>query len=481
MFNKLTENLNNAFSKLTGRGVLSEADINTAMREIRIALLEADVALPVAKKFIDNVKEKALGEAVVKSISPGQMVTKIVHDELTEILGQGEENELNLSATPPVVILMAGLQGSGKTTSSGKIANYLTKKKGKKVLLASLDIYRPAAQKQLEILANQIDGVNSLEIIEGQTPEQITKRALEQAKLEGFDVLILDTAGRTNIDTELMAELKAVKSLSNPTETLLATDAMTGQDGLNIATQFNEAVGITGIVLTRMDGDARGGVALSMREATGQPIKFCGVGEKIDEFEAFHPERIAGRILDMGDIVSLVEKAQEQVDVDENEKLMKKIKKGKFDLADFAKQIKTINKMGGMTSMLSFIPGLGKYKEQINNANLDNDILKKQLAIIDSMTKQERKYPKVLNASRKKRIAKGSATEVSDINKLLKQFKQMQKMIGKMKGMNPAKLMSQMGGMGNMPGMSGLDTNALSNMPNMQGIPNLGNMKNPFN
>jgi signal recognition particle subunit SRP54 len=448
MFDRLTQSISNSFSKLRGKGLLKEEDINEAMREIRIALLEADVALPDAKEFIEKVKAKALGEEIVKSVSPAQMIVKIVHDELTEILGGETANDINLAAIPPVVVLVAGLQGSGKTTSCGKLANYLKGKKNKKVLLASLDIYRPAAQQQLEILGKQI-GVESLEIVAAQKPKEITERALKKAKTEGFDVLILDTAGRLHIDVELMDELKEVHKISNPTETFLVGDAMTGQDAVNIAKEFAAQINLTGIILTRMDGDARGGAALSMRSITGCPIKFVGVGEKISEFEVFNAKRIAGRILDMGDVVALVEKAQENFDQAEAEEMMKKMQKGGFDLNDMYKQIKMIGKMGGMTGMASFIPGLAKVKSQIEEANIDNKVLKKQLAIIESMTKQERKYPKVLNGSRKRRIAKGSGTTVQEVNVLIKQHMQMSKMMGKMKGFNPAK-------MGNMAAMKNL-------------------------
>ena len=449
MFNKLTESISNTFSKLRGKGLLKEEDINEAMREIRVALLEADVALPVAKEFIEKVKVKALGEEVVKSISPAQMVVKIVNDELTDMLGGSEATELNLNANPPVVILVAGLQGSGKTTSCGKLANFLKTKRNKKVLLASLDIYRPAAQQQLEILGKQV-GVESLEIIEGQKPDKITERALKKAKSEGFDVLILDTAGRLHIDAELMNELKQVHKISNPTETFLVGDAMTGQDAVNIAKEFSAQINLTGIILTRMDGDARGGAALSMKAITGCPIKFVGVGEKVSEFEVFDASRIAGRILDKGDIVALVERAQENFDKDEADKMMQKMQKGGgFDLNDLYKQIKMIQKMGGVSGMASFIPGLAKVKSQIEEANVDQNVLKKQLAIIESMTKQERRFPKVLNGSRKRRIAKGSGTTVQEINVLIKQHMQMSKMMGKMKGFNPAK-------MGNMAAMKNL-------------------------
>ncbi len=448
MFDRLTQSISNSFSKLRGKGLLKEEDISEAMREIRIALLEADVALPVAKEFIEKVKAKSLGEEIVRSISPAQMIVKIVHDELTEILGGEEINDVNLNTNPPVVILVAGLQGSGKTTSCGKLAHYLKSKKHKKVLLASLDIYRPAAQQQLEILGKQI-GVESAEIIAGQKPKDITERALKKARTEGFDVVILDTAGRLHIDSELMDELKEIEKISNPTETFLVGDAMTGQDAVNIAREFAAQIKLTGIILTRMDGDARGGAALSMRSITGCPIKFVGLGEKISEFEPFHAKRIAGRILDMGDVVALVEKAQENFDQDEAEKMMKKLQKGGFDLNDLYKQIKMIQKMGGVSGMASFIPGLAKVKSQIEDANIDKNVLKKQLAIIESMTTQERRFPKVLSGSRKRRIAKGSGTTVQEINQLIKQHMQMSKMMGKMKGLNPAKL-------GNMAAMKNL-------------------------
>jgi signal recognition particle subunit SRP54 len=448
MFDRLTESISNSFSKLRGKGLLREDDINEAMREIRIALLEADVALPVAKEFIEKVKAKALGEEVTKSISPAQMVVKIVHDELTEILGGENINDINLNANPPVVVLVAGLQGSGKTTSCGKLANYLKNKKNKKVLLASLDIYRPAAQQQLEILAKQV-GVESLEIIAKHKPKEITERALKKARTEGFDVVILDTAGRLHVDEELMKELKDIERISNPTETFLVADSLTGQDAVNIAKEFSSQVKLTGVILTRMDADARGGAALSMRQVTGCPIKFVGVGEKISEFEAFDAKRVAGRILDMGDIVAMVEKAQENFDQDEAEKMMKKMQKGGFDLDDMHKQIKMIEKMGGVSSIAGMLPGLGKMKSKIEDANLDQKVLKKQLAIIESMTRQEKRFPKVLNGSRKRRIAKGSGTTVQEVNMLIKQHMQMSKMMGKLKGFNPAK-------MGNMAAMKNL-------------------------
>lgn len=455
MFGKLTDNIGSIFDKLRGKGILREDDVNAAMREIRIALLEADVALPVVKDFIEKVKTKALGEEVLKSITPAQMIIKIVNDELAETLGKPEESELNLNVAAPAVILFAGLQGSGKTTSCGKIAGWLKRKMNKKVLVASLDIYRPAAQRQLEILAKQI-GVDNLEIIEGQKPIEITKRALHEAKIGAYDVLMLDTAGRLHIDEELMGELKQVRDIANPIETLLATDAMTGQDAVNIAREFNEKIGITGIVLTRMDGDARGGAALSMRYITGKPIKFVGIGEKPTEIDVFNPERVAGRILGMGDIVALVEKAREGIDQEEAEKMAQKVQKGNFDLNDLKKQIKSIEKMGGFSSMMGLIPGLSKFKDKVEEANIDNKVLKRQIAIIDSMTKQERKFPKLLKASRKVRVAKGSGTTVQEINQLLKQFEQMQKAMKQFKGAGMANMMKKMGAMKNMGGMGGM-------------------------
>lgn len=433
MFNKLSENISGVFSRLSGKGIIREDDVNLAMREIRLALLDADVSLEVTKDFIAKVREKALGEEVIKSITPAQMVIKIVQDELTAFLGS-DESELNFKVTPPAIFMMVGLQGSGKTTSSGKLANYLAKKHGKKTLLASLDIYRPAAQKQLEILAEQIGG-KSLEIIEGQKPEQITERAIKEAKLGAYDVLILDTAGRLHIDEELMLELQKVKKIANPAETLLVADSITGQDAVNVAKEFNEKIGLTGIILTRVDGDGRGGAALSMKAVTGCAIKFIGVGEKVDEFEPFHPERIASRILDKGDIVSLVEKAQQFVDKEQAEKMLAKVQKGKFDLDDLANQIKTIKKMGGMGGIASMLPGFGKVKAALDGANIDENILNQQLAIISSMTKKERTNPDLINASRRIRIAAGSGTSVQEVNKILKQYKQMagaMKKMGKM-------------------------------------------------
>lgn len=416
---------------------MTEKDIDEAMREIRIALLEADVSLPVVKDFIAKVKVEALGEKVVKSIQPGQMVIKIVHDELVKLLGSEEGSELNFRAVPPVSILMVGLQGSGKTTTSAKIANKLKGKK--KVLLASLDIYRPAAQEQLAQLAEKI-GVACLPIVKGEKPEAITKRALAEGKKGGYDVVILDTAGRLQIDQMLMDEVKEVKKIANPTEVLLVADSMIGQEACNVAKEFNEQIGITGLVLTRADGSSRAGAALSMKMVSGVPIKFLGIGEKIDEIEEFHPERMAGRILGQGDVVSLVEKAIEKVDHQEAEKMAQKMMKGKFDLEDMLSQLRQIQKMGSIGSIVGMIPGLSKFKNQIEAAGSDG-LIKKQEAIILSMTKAERKNPDIIKASRKKRIASGAGVEVHEVNKLLKSYEQMSTMMKKM---------GKLGGMGSL-------------------------------
>jgi signal recognition particle subunit SRP54 len=435
MFSRLGNSLGKVFDKLRGKGYISEDDINVAMREIRLALLEADVSLDVAKSFINIVKEKALGAEVTKSITPGQQVVKIVHDELVSLLGS-DNQELNLTVQPPAVIMMVGLQGSGKTTSTAKLALRLKQKANKKVLIASLDTYRPAAQDQLEVLGKQV-AIDSVAIIKEQKPLEIAKRALEQAKKESFDVLILDTAGRLHTDAELIEELQKVKKLAQPIETLLIADSLTGQDAVNIAREFNEKVGLTGIVLTRIDGDARGGAALSMRQATGRPIKFMGVGEKPSEFEEFHPDRIASRILDMGDVVSLVEQAAEAINEDDAKKMAAKMQKGSFDMDDLLSQLRTMKKMGGIGKMMNMIPGIGKIKEQMAGANIDDKVLVRQEAIIQSMTKKERRNPDLINASRRKRIATGSGTRVEDVNKLLKQFMTMNKMMKRFSGMSP--------------------------------------------
>ncbi len=430
MFDSLTKRLGGVFDRLRKRGALGEADVAEAMREIRIALLEADVALPVVKSFVAKVKERAVGQEVVKSVTPGQMVVKIVHDQLIELLG-GTGAALELGG-PPGIVLMVGLQGSGKTTTSGKLALRLREKERKRVLLASLDVQRPAAQRQLEVLAGQA-GVASVAIVPGENPQAITRRALEQARREGYDTLILDTAGRLHIDDTLMNELEEVRDLARPHETLLVADSLTGQDAVNVARHFAERIGITGIVLTRLDGDARGGAALSMREVTGKPIKFVGTSEKLAGLDAFHPERMASRILEMGDVVSLVEKASELVDKDEAEKLARKMGKGRFDLNDLQSQLKQVGKMGGMGGILGMLPGVGKIKKQLAEANIDETILLRQSAIIDSMTRHERRSPEVIAASRKRRIAAGSGTSVQEVNRLLKQHRQMHDMMKRMK------------------------------------------------
>jgi len=440
MFETLTERLGGIFDRLTRRGALSDTHVSEALREVRVALLEADVALPVVKDFIDKVKERAVGHEVTKSVTPGQQVIKIVHDTLVDTLGEGEE--INLRAAAPVPILMVGLQGSGKTTSSAKLGLWLTTKEKKKVLMASLDTRRPAAMEQLAQLGIQT-GVQTLRVVAGEPPVAIAKRAVQTARLEGYDVVILDTGGRLAIDQELMAEVADVSKSVEPAETLLVADAMTGQDAVTIATEFREKVGITGIMLTRVDGDARGGAALSMRAVAGCPIKLLGVGEKPDALEAFHPDRIASRILGMGDVVSLVEKATENIEAEEAEALAKKIEKGQFDLEDMLKQLRQLKKMGGLDGLLGMLPGIGKMKKQLDQAQIDPNILKRQEAIILSMTPKERRNPKILHASRKKRIAGGSGVTVQEINKLLKQWMEMSKMM---------KRMGKMAKKGKMPG-----------------------------
>jgi signal recognition particle subunit SRP54 len=436
MFQSLSDRLTGVFDKLTRRGALTESDVAEAMREVRRALLEADVALDVVKDFIEKVKAKAVGQDVLRSITPGQMVVKIVNDELVAILGSNAE-PIDLNATPPVAIMLVGLQGSGKTTTTAKIAKRLTDRDKKKVLMASLDTRRPAAQEQLRVLGEQTS-VDTLPIIAGQTPQQIAKRALDAGRLGGYDVVMLDTAGRTHIDEALMAETVEIRDIAQPHETLLVADSLTGQDAVNVAKSFNERVGVSGIVLTRADGDARGGAALSMRAVTGKPIKLLGVGEKWDELEDFHPSRVASRILGMGDVVSLVEKAAQTIDVEKAQKIAQKMKKGAFDLEDLAEQLKQMQKIGGMSGVLGMMPGMGKIKSQIAEANLDDKILKHQHAIITSMTPKERRNPKILDARRKRRIAAGSGTEVQDVNKLIKMHRQMadmMKTMGRNKGM----------------------------------------------
>src|ERR1700731_1839278 len=443
MFDSLSNRLNDVFDRLRGRGALGEDDVTAALREIRIALLEADVALPVVRDFVAAVRERAIGQEVLRSVTPGQMVVKIVHDHLVEMLGGASPargDGLDLNATPPVAIMLVGLQGSGKTTTAAKIALRLKTRERKKVLMASLDVQRPAAQEQLAQLGRQIS-VPTLPIVAGERPVAITRRALETGRREGYDVVILDTAGRLHVNEELMLEVAAGRAAATPHQTLLVADAMTGQDAVNVAKAFGERAGITGIVLTRVDGDARGGAALSRGGITGRPLVLIGTGEKIDALEPFHPERIAGRILGMGDVVTLVERAAETADHDEAERLAAKFEKGNFDLDDLAAQLRQLRRMGGMSSMLGMLPGIGKIKKQIDSANIDETVVKRQEAIIGSMTKSERKNPKLLNGSRRRRIAAGSGTSVPDINRLLKQYQDMAGMMKKMKKLGQKGLM----------------------------------------
>ncbi len=443
MFDSLSDKLGGIFDKLRGKGNLTEAEVNDAAREIRVALLEADVALPVVKEFIEIVKSRAIGAEVVKSVTPGQQVVKIVHDTMVEMLGGNDVEELNINAAPPAAFLMVGLQGSGKTTSTAKISKFLSDKQNKKILMASLDTQRPAAQEQLAVLGEQT-GVATLEIIKGQSPIDITKRAMSEARLGGFDIVMLDTAGRLSIDEELMAEVTAISKLSNPSETLLVVDAMTGQDAVNVAKEFDEKVGITGIMMTRIDGDARGGAAMSMKAVTGKPIKLMGTGEQWDKIEPFYPDRIAGRILGMGDVVSLVEKAAENIEQEDAAEMAEKLKKGQFDFNDLLKQMKQMSKMGGAGAMMKMLPGLGKMASQLEENGLADSVLKKHEAIILSMTLQEREKPSLMNASRKKRIAAGSGTTVQEINKLCKQQQQMQQVMKRIKKMGMGGMMKQM-------------------------------------
>ncbi len=450
MFENLSDRLGGVFDKLTKQGALSDADVATALREVRVALLEADVSLPVARDFVKAVQEKATGQAVTKSITPGQQVVKIVNDELVTMLAGDDANAGALKIdNPPAPILMVGLQGSGKTTTTAKLAKRLKEKENKRVLMASLDIYRPAAMHQLAVLGTQI-GVDTLPIVEGQKPEQIAKRAKQQATLGGYDVYMLDTAGRLHIDEVLMSEVEAVRDVATPRETLLVVDGLTGQDAVNVAEQFDAQIGISGVVLTRMDGDGRGGAALSMRAVTGKPIKFVGLGEKMDALEEFHPERIASRILGMGDIVSLVEKAQETIEAEQAEKMMKRMMKGQFNMNDLRNQLEQMQKMGGMSGIMGMMPGMGKAQKQMDAAGIDDTVIKRQIALIQSMTKRERANPQLMQASRKKRIAKGAGMEVSDLNKLLKMQRQMGDMMKKMGKMGKKGLMRQ--GMGALLG-----------------------------
>ena len=451
MFETLTGRLGDVFERLTRRGALSESDVEAALREVRVALLEADVALVVVKDFIDRVRERALGQEVLRSVTPGQMVVKIVHDQLIEMLG-GEAVEINLRASPPVPILMVGLQGSGKTTTTAKLAKWIAEKDRKGVLMASLDVRRPAAQEQLAVLGLEAD-VRTLAVVAGEPPVAIAKRAVQTARLEAYDVVLLDTAGRLHVDEGLMAESAAVRDAVGPAETLLVADAMTGQDAVNVARSFHDRLTLTGIVLTRIDGDARGGAALSMRAVTGCPIKLLGVGEALDALEVFHPDRIAGRILGMGDVVSLVEKATETIEEEEAARLAAKIRKGRMDLDDMAQQLRQMRKMGGLEGVLGLLPGVGKMKKQLAEAQVDETMLKRQEAIITSMTPRERKRPEIVKASRKQRIARGSGTSVQEVNKLLKQFQEMQRMMRRMTKLGRKGLLR--GTMPAMPAMPG--------------------------
>ena len=430
MFDGLRTRFEDVFDRLKRRGALSEDDVSAAMREIRIALLEADVALPVVKDFIEAVGAQAVGREVLRSINPGQMVVKVVNDRLVEMLGAGSA-DIDLAATPPVAVMMVGLQGSGKTTTTAKLGKRLASQNRKKVLMASLDVRRPAAQEQLAVLGTQA-GVATLPVIPLQTPRMIAGRAMETARKEGYDVVLLDTAGRLAIDEALMDEAAAIADAAAPKETLLVADALTGQDAVATATAFHQRLGLTGIILTRIDGDARGGAALSMRAVTGCPIKLLGTGEGLDALEAFHPDRIASRILGMGDVVSLVEKAQETIAEEDAEKLARKMQKGQFDFDDLARQLRQIRMMGGLGGITQLLPGIGKMQKQLANANVDESALVRQEAIISSMTPTERRRPEIIKASRKRRIATGSGVTVQDVNRLMKQFQEMNRMMKKM-------------------------------------------------
>ncbi len=457
MFENLSERLSGVFDRLTRQGALSDDDVKTALREVRVALLEADVSLPVARDFVAAVQEKATGQAVTKSITPGQQVVKIVHDELVHVLAGDDDaarGDLKID-NPPAPILMVGLQGSGKTTTTAKLAKRLGDRGGKRILMASLDVNRPAAMEQLAILGAQI-GVDTLPIVPGQKPVDIARRAMQQAAMGGYDVYMLDTAGRLHIDDVLMDEVQAVRDLVRPRETLLVVDGLTGQDAVNVAAEFDGKVGISGVVLTRMDGDGRGGAALSMRAVTGKPIKFVGLGEKMDAIEEFHPERIAGRILGMGDIVSLVEKAQETVEAEQAERMMRRFQKGQFNMNDLRSQLEQMARMGGMESIMGMMPGMGKMAKQVAESGMDDSIFRRQIALINSMTKKERANPALLQASRKKRVAAGAGLDVSELNKLLKMHRQMADMMKKMgKGGMLKQAMKGMFGKGNaMPDMN---------------------------
>ena len=430
MFDNLTNKLENIFSKLKSAPSLNEEQVNSGLKEIRQALLEADVALSVAKEFITNIKPKAIGQEIIRSTSPGQMIVKIVHDELVNILGTKNE-EINLKAKSPVSLLLVGLQGSGKTSSAAKLAKLIEKDFKKKVMLVSLDVYRPAAQVQLKLLAEE-NNILNLPIVDKQQPIDITKRALSAANLNGSDIIIFDTAGRTQIDLPMMLEIKQIKEIINPTETILVADSLTGQIAANVAKEFDTAVNLSSIILTRVDGDGRGGAALSMKHVTGKPIKYIGVGEKINDFELFHPERVANRILGMGDVVSLVEQASQDLDKEKIKKTEEEFKKGIFTMNTYLSQLRQMKKMGGMEGVMSLLPGVSKMKAQMDNASIDEKMLIENEAVILSMTKQEKENPKIISGSRRKRISQGAGVDVSKINKLLKQFKMMSDMMKKM-------------------------------------------------
>ncbi|WP_066820649.1 signal recognition particle protein [Sphingomonas mali] len=485
MFDSLSDRLGGVFDRLRGRGALTEADVRAAMREVRVALLEADVALPVARDFVDKITEQAVGQQVLRSITPGQQVVKIVHDGLVEMLG-ADESELNLGVTPPAVVMMVGLQGSGKTTTTAKIAKRLTSGQGgrdrKKVLMASLDVNRPAAQEQLAILGEQTE-VATLPIVQGQQPVDIARRAVQAAKLQGFDVLMLDTAGRLHVDQGLMDEMKAVADIAKPQEILLVVDSLTGQDAVNVARAFSDQVPLTGVVLTRMDGDARGGAALSMRAVTGKPIKFAGTGEKLDAIEGFHPSRVAGRILGMGDVVSLVERAAESIQQEDAERMAQRLSKGQFDMNDLRSQLQQMKKMGGIGALAGMIPGMKKAQAAMSQSGMDDRILLRMDAIITSMTPKERSKPELLNAKRKIRVANGSGTTVQDVNKLIKMHQEMATAMKRIKKMGGLKGMMAMlgkggpggglGGLGNAMGGPELG-DAMNQMGGLPGLPGTG-------
>jgi signal recognition particle subunit SRP54 len=467
VFDSLSDRLGGVFDRLRGRGALTEADVRTAMREVRVALLEADVALPVARSFVDKATEAAIGQDVLRSVTPGQQVVKIVHDTLVDMLGP-DTAELDIAVTPPAVMMLVGLQGSGKTTTTAKLAKLLSGRERKKVLMASLDVNRPAAQEQLAVLGQQVE-VATLPIVAGQQPVDIARRAMNAAKLQGFDVLMLDTAGRLHVDQALMDEMKAVADVSQPNEILLVVDALTGQDAVNVAQNFSEQVPLTGVVLTRMDGDARGGAALSMRAVTGKPIKFAGVGEKLDASEPFHPKRVAGRILGMGDVVSLVERAAESIQAEDAERIASRMAKGQFDMNDLRAQLQQMRRMGGLGALAGMIPGMKKAQAAMASGAVDERLLLRMDAMITSMTPRERSKPELLNAKRKIRVAKGSGTTVQDVNKLLKMHQEMSTAMKKLKKMGGLKgMMSMLGKGGPAGGMGGLG-NAL-------GGPELGEM-----